>query len=205
MKKIAFFLLAIILFISCKKEPVADFTVVGSTAVGGELVFENNSSHSSSYLWDFGDNTTSNLSVPTHVFQKPGHYTVTLTATGDGGSSSINKALNITGTTYSFKNVSDYDLPQFCSYYWNGNDIIYFVEHGMLSAGHETEIVIAHSTEVEAGFIDGDIVYIIPGPFPLISGQHNVLEINNQTPIYSGKGIAENNTVEVFRRYFQKQ
>jgi len=37
--------------------------------------------------WDFGDGTTSDQPAPTHVFQKPGLYSVTLTVTdSDGGS-----------------------------------------------------------------------------------------------------------------------
>ncbi len=36
--------------------------------------------------WDFGDGATSDESAPTHVFQKPGLYSVTLTVTdADGG------------------------------------------------------------------------------------------------------------------------
>lgn len=35
-----------------------------------------------SYLWDFGDGTTSSEANPTHTYKKPGKYTVKLTATG---------------------------------------------------------------------------------------------------------------------------
>jgi conserved repeat domain len=38
-----------------------------------------------SWLWDFGDNTTSWLKNPRHVYTTPGSYTVTLTATNDWG------------------------------------------------------------------------------------------------------------------------
>jgi PKD repeat protein len=204
MKKIVLFLLCVSLFISCKKEPSADFEVSGSTAVGGTLVFENHSSHAESYLWDFGDKATSTLSTPTHVYKKPGQYVVTLIAEGDGGSSSVKKVLDIDGVTYSFLNSTSYDLPQFCSFYFDGNDLQYFVEHGILVKGDETNVVIAHSPEVEAGFIDGDIVYIIPGPFLLMDGRHNTIEITDDTPIYySNKGTADN-LAELFKNHFQK-
>ncbi len=39
----------------------------------------------SSWLWDFGDNAQSDTAIPTHVFTKPGIYTVTLTATTPDG------------------------------------------------------------------------------------------------------------------------
>jgi uncharacterized repeat protein (TIGR01451 family) len=38
-----------------------------------------------SWLWDFGDNTTSWLKNPTHTYTTPGSYTVTLTASNDWG------------------------------------------------------------------------------------------------------------------------
>lgn len=38
------------------------------------------------YLWDFGDSTTSTSENPTHVYSTSGTYTVTLTATNAGGS-----------------------------------------------------------------------------------------------------------------------
>jgi len=204
MKKLVFFLFTVSLFISCKKEPVADFEVSGSTAVGGTMVFENHSSHADSYLWDFGDHTTSTLSNIGHIYKKPGQYEVTLIAEGDGGSSSVKKVVTIDGVTYSFLNSTSFDLPQFCSFYWDGIDLIYFIEHGILAKGRETNVVIAHSPEIEAGFIDGETVYIIPGPFLLIDGRHNTIEITDDTPIYySNKGAAAN-LVELFKKHLQK-
>lgn len=37
------------------------------------------------FLWNFGDGTTSTEANPTHTFTNPGNYTVTLTVTDDGG------------------------------------------------------------------------------------------------------------------------
>jgi len=205
MKKITCLLLFIFVFISCKKDPVANFEVTGPTVVGGTLLFKNLSTHASSYLWDFGDQTTSTFSTETHIYQKPGNYVVMLTAKGDGGTDITDKTLTITGTTYSFSNNSSYDLPQFVSYYWDGTNIQYFVEHGILLIGHETNVVIAHSTEVEAGFIINDVVYIMPEPFLLVMGQHNNLVITDETPVYSGKGMVNSNLVELIKQHLQKQ
>lgn len=47
-----------------------------------EVEFQNNS-NGQSYLWDFGDGTTSNEINPTHVFVGPGVFEVTLTAFHD--------------------------------------------------------------------------------------------------------------------------
>jgi PKD repeat protein len=204
MKKSAFLLFAIVLCFSCKKEPVASFEVSGSESVGGTLIFENHSSHASSYFWDFGDLTTSTLSTPTHVFKKPGSYVVMLNVKGSGGSSSTDKTLNITGTTYSFSNNSSFDMPQFCTYYWDGTNIQDFVEHGMLLIGHETDIVITHRPDIEAGFIDNDIVYIVAETFPVINGKHNSLVITDETPLYSGKGMVNSSLAEQIRMHLKK-
>jgi large repetitive protein len=46
--------------------------------------FSNNSQLADGYIWDFGDGITSTLTNPQHIYQQPGDYTVTLTATKDG-------------------------------------------------------------------------------------------------------------------------
>lgn len=43
------------------------------------------------YLWDFGDGTTSSLFEPTHTYEHPGVYTVTLTVTNSCNCSSVYK------------------------------------------------------------------------------------------------------------------
>jgi PKD repeat protein len=51
--------------------------------------FGNTSVNSSSWLWDFGDGSTSTLSSPRHFFTAPGYYTVTLTAYDNVCSSTV--------------------------------------------------------------------------------------------------------------------
>lgn len=46
--------------------------------------FSNYSTNATEVFWDFGDGATSTELSPTHIFQLPGTYTVTLTATGCG-------------------------------------------------------------------------------------------------------------------------
>jgi PKD repeat protein/serine/threonine protein phosphatase PrpC len=45
------------------------------------------------YSWDFGDGNTSTLTNPTHQYESPGTYTVTLVVTGPGGSSSASHSV----------------------------------------------------------------------------------------------------------------
>lgn len=57
--------------------PLASFTYVVKKQ---EVEFTNTSANASSYLWDFGDGTTSTEETPTHTFPDAATYTVKLTA-----------------------------------------------------------------------------------------------------------------------------
>lgn len=53
------------------------------------VTFDNQTTGSqTSYLWEFGDGTSSTERSPTHAFEAPGQYDVTLTVSGPGGTSS---------------------------------------------------------------------------------------------------------------------
>ncbi|OJW82338.1 MAG: hypothetical protein BGO69_17275 [Bacteroidetes bacterium 46-16] len=47
--------------------------------------FQNNSVNATSYLWDFGDNTTSTATAPSHTYTSPGTYTVKLIGYNQSG------------------------------------------------------------------------------------------------------------------------
>lgn len=66
----------------------ADFTATTTTVgVTDEITFRIISDTSvTRRIWDFGDGTNSTLRNPVHTYQKPGTYTVTLTAWNDMGS-----------------------------------------------------------------------------------------------------------------------
>lgn len=66
--------------------PVSDFTVSNSVICSNDSVsFLNNSLNASSYLWNFGDGTTSALQNPSHIYFTPGIDNVTLiTSNGMG-------------------------------------------------------------------------------------------------------------------------
>ncbi len=75
----------------------ADFGAFPRSGSAPLLVqFFDYSSGASSYLWDFGDSMTSTLPSSTHTYTLAGVYTVTLTATGPGGSDTEIKANYIT-------------------------------------------------------------------------------------------------------------
>lgn len=65
--------------------PSASFTAEQSEVNYLEYSFENGSLNAATYLWDFGDGNTSTEESPTHVYADAGIYTVSLTATSEGG------------------------------------------------------------------------------------------------------------------------
>jgi len=68
--------------------PAYSFDQLGLT-----VVFQNNSTNATSYLWDFGDGFTSTDVDPVHTYAIDGFYNVVLTATNDCGSNTF--SLNI--------------------------------------------------------------------------------------------------------------
>ena len=132
------FIIASLLVIqSCKKDddttsdaekPTADFSYSGAnTYAPAEVSFTNNSTNATSYHWDFGDNSTSTEKNPKHTYLNGGTYTVTLKATGDGGSETISKTVNITNkpTVCKLKKIYLIDFPFVdpnTSSGWDSND-----------------------------------------------------------------------------------
>jgi uncharacterized repeat protein (TIGR01451 family) len=75
-------------------EPVvADFESNTRVVAVGEVVsFTNRSTGDiATYAWDFGDGNTSASYEPLHVYDQPGHYTVTLSVDGLGGRDTVTK------------------------------------------------------------------------------------------------------------------
>jgi len=81
--------------------PTASFTTSATEAeVGVEITFTSTSSDPDNdaltYLWDFGDNTTSIEVSPTHKYDKAGTYNVKLTVTDTSGASDTSSITEIT-------------------------------------------------------------------------------------------------------------
>lgn len=69
-------------------DPLADFTASGAAGCQPITVsFNNNSSNleNPTYLWEFGDGTTSDDENPTHLYENPGSFDITLTVTNSTG------------------------------------------------------------------------------------------------------------------------
>jgi PKD repeat protein len=79
--------------------PLAAFTVAGGDcAAPCQVTFTNNSQHATGYAWNFGDGTTSTEASPGHTYQAGGTFTAALTATGPGGSHTVQQSVTIAHT-----------------------------------------------------------------------------------------------------------
>jgi PKD repeat protein len=104
MKSISLLLFVIVsaLFVvSCKNpttclNPTSESIDDGTSAkVGEKITFENCSQDADSYVWDFGDGSSSTLESPNHAYKKGDVYTVSLIATGRGDDQVITTELEI--------------------------------------------------------------------------------------------------------------
>ncbi len=79
------------------QKPTANFAAPVSIQLGQTASFTNTSTDAdgtvSHYLWDFGEGIPATAVNPTHLYQKPGTYRVTLMATDNEGRSSIKEQL----------------------------------------------------------------------------------------------------------------
>jgi len=74
--------------------PVADFSFDPVNPTTNDNVqFKNQSVNATSFLWNFGDGSTSSTANPAKQFTKEGTYSIKLTATGSGGSAAVTKNL----------------------------------------------------------------------------------------------------------------
>ena len=83
--------------IAVTQSPVSNFTASTTTpACGGNVSFTDQSTQAQSWLWYFGDNTTSTVQNPSKVYSSPGTYTVSLVVTNTLGMDSLAKISYIT-------------------------------------------------------------------------------------------------------------
>ncbi len=79
-------------------DPIAAFNYGGTLVTPAAITFTNTSQYADTYLWDFGDGTTSTQQNPSKTYNQHGTYTVTLTA-----SNSVTSLSNQTSQTLNIK------------------------------------------------------------------------------------------------------
>jgi len=92
--------------------PEAEFIIdVYDADTDVDLNFTNQSTNADSYVWDFGDGTTSTSENPSHAYSSGGTFTVQLTASGDCGSDTYSAEVRITETNiFAGTGVMDMDI-----------------------------------------------------------------------------------------------
>ncbi len=139
--------------------PVANFTADTTTGPSPVTVkFTDSSSNTpTSWLWDFGDGTTSTDQNPTHTYSAIGNYTITLTATNNAGSSTL--------TQTSFINVFNGTAP----------NVIFNPDAGSYGASQNVNL----STDQP----DTAIYYTTDGSDPADSNNSNRVPYSTPIPI----------------------
>jgi gliding motility-associated-like protein len=165
-------------------QPVASFEV-GNVCFGETSNFKNNSTVSSgtlTYEWDFGDGTQSTSINPSHKYEEPGHYAISLTATSSFGCySEFLVEIDVYEQPIAGFSVGDICLDATAifantstgsdvSYRWEFGDGIVSEEanpsHNYVSAGIYT---VTLSVTAESGCSDQFSSKITVSPLPLIS------------------------------------
>lgn len=102
------------LTLSVLPKPIARMNIPNEVCSGRPLDFSSSSCNAGTYLWDFGDGTTSLEQNPTHTYQNAGTYTVELTVTGTSEcqdiTSSTSDQITIVTPPNALFDISDDDL-----------------------------------------------------------------------------------------------
>ena len=79
---------------SCEDPPVP--TAIFSTTIDGmDVTFTNSSTDADTYAWDFGDGGSSSDMNPVYTYAANGDYSVSLTASGEGGEDMMTQTVTI--------------------------------------------------------------------------------------------------------------
>lgn len=161
--------------------PIADFSasvVTGSAPL--IVIFSDTSINDpATWLWDFGDGTTSTQQNPTHTYEQDGTYTVSLTATNASGSDAMIK------TNYISAGICA-NLPVTAAAVYYAN----------IQAAYSDSRLNGDIIEVQAGSLMEDLVFDQNVSFTLVGGKnceytaaasastvHGVMTISNGTVV----------------------
>ena len=121
---------------------MADFNISGNCFYkDGQVEFINNSQYATSYLWNFGDGTTSTQINPVHTFTDYGYYCITLTAYNECGAVSYTKSIFVEpaecACNYNYTKPNGAIIPSGTTEYWNDE-----VVHGDIIIESNAKLVV---------------------------------------------------------------
>lgn len=107
--------------------------------------FDNQSQNVTQYSWDFGDDSeVSTEAAPSHTYAETGTYTVTLTATGAGGTAETAMEVEVKDAQPAFNAIyivgdaseSDWNIGAPVAFTQSESDAFTFVYEGLLTSGN---------------------------------------------------------------------
>jgi PKD repeat protein len=106
-----------------KPKPAASFEVPAAVEVHTTIQVKNSSTNAATYLWNWGDGTTSTEQAPSHSYDHAGTFRLQLQATGAGGTDTISHRLTVATDTAAIvkRIIGKYrGTLEFNSYFANG-------------------------------------------------------------------------------------
>lgn len=97
-------------------DPIASFTVPApGFCVGEEVFFTNTSQGGNSYVWDYDNGNGSTAISPSHIYNAPGSYDVSLIVSSPGGcSDTVVQTIIVEDITAAFSNTPTYNCQDDC-------------------------------------------------------------------------------------------
>jgi PKD repeat protein len=120
--------------------PAADFSFSPANPRPGQTVSfsDRSAGGASAWRWDFGDNKTSDIQNPAHVFENPGTYTVTLRASNDAGPSTTTRSIPVSYGDTGTGDVFTYLLPVVLTSSGSGGESFFTTELTMTNRAGRT-------------------------------------------------------------------
>ncbi len=167
--------------------PIAGFTYTASgPAAPVTITFTNTSINTTSWVWDFGDGTTSAQQNPVHVYTNVGDYYVKLSATGNGITDTTAQIIHIGPVTTNNSFITL--ILGGITYSWASPDSI-------IAIRWDSSIVATPSTQIQGMNINFINFYILTGNAS--PGNYNI----SLSAILSGISYPNNNATTVVTGY----
>ncbi len=198
MKKYLFTgLVAVLMMGACKKDYTAGFNTSLSNYYLNQSITFNNTSTGGTSSWDFGDGAKSTDKSPSHSYNQPGDYNVTLT---DGSSVATQKVTIYHGTAaFKVDNETGVNLSLF-TFSADASDYeIDYIDQGTVNASTQgTVYYTTDSTIYVGGTLPGtDSTFLVAPPnypYVLTKNTVNTLSIDGNTNIYILNSLPDKKT-----------